>query len=187
MLKLRDIMSEEVIVVSPEQTLRSVAELFVSERTSGAPVVASGRLLGVISTTDLLGFEADSAGVPVQRPEQVERGEGNAPAEWSEGDDPPALYFSEMWPDAGVDVLERFREPDQPEWDLLEEHTVSEVMTRQICRLPPDAGVSEAARYMVEADVHRILVVEGEEEPRLVGVVTTTDLVEAISEHGLSN
>lgn len=183
MPKLRDIMSEDVIVVSPEQTLRSVAELFASEHISGAPVVASGQLLGVISTTDLLEFETE--GVPAGRPEHTEWAEWDAPLEWSEGDDAPALYFSEMWPDAGGDVLERFQETGRSEWDALEEHTVSEVMTRRVCQLPPDAEVAEAARYMLEADVHRILVVT-EEEPRLVGVVTTTDVVKAVSEHGLS-
>jgi CBS domain-containing protein len=53
---------------------------------------------------------------------------------------------------------------------------VSEVMTTKIVSCEPDADVHEVSRKMQEAQVRRILVVEG---GRLLGVVSTADLARA--------
>jgi CBS domain-containing protein len=49
--------------------------------------------------------------------------------------------------------------------------------------LPPGAAVQEAARLMVPAGVHRILVVDAGGE--LVGLVSSSDIVQAVAERGL--
>ena len=43
MLRLRDIMTTDVVTVSPESTIREAMELFASRHISGAPVVAGNR------------------------------------------------------------------------------------------------------------------------------------------------
>lgn len=185
MIRLRDIMSTELLLLDPGDSLREAAELFSGEHISGAPVVQGGRAVGVLSTTDLLDVEATTPGSPAGAEDRTEWGEFEAPEsyEWSE-DEPPAVYFTEMWANAGADVLERFRETDRPEWDVLAERTVSEAMSRSVFALAPDTSAEEAARYMLDNEIHRVLVLDGEE---LVGVVTTTDLVRAVAEHGLSD
>lgn len=51
----KDVMRKNVITVSPDMTLRQMQNLFIERRISGAPVVdAKGKLLGVISQTDLV-------------------------------------------------------------------------------------------------------------------------------------
>lgn len=51
----KDVMRKSVITVSPDMTLRQMQNLFIERRISGAPVVdAKGKLLGVISQTDLV-------------------------------------------------------------------------------------------------------------------------------------
>jgi CBS domain-containing protein len=183
MVQIRDIMTTDVLTLGPESTLREAAELFSAEHIGGAPVVAGGDVVGVISSTDVLGFGASSPGSPTARrpsPEWNEPREGDPG--WPEEEENDALYFTEMWTDAGVDVLERFEETDRPEWDVMEEHDVSEAMTRSVHSLPPGTSVVEAARYLLEHDVHRVLVVE---DDTLLGVVTSTDLVRAVAEHGL--
>ena len=52
-------------------------------------------------------------------------------------------------------------------------------MTRNICFLGQEATVQEAAGYMVGRGIHRVLVMEGE---ALLGIVTTTDIMRAVSE-----
>lgn len=84
---------------------------------------------------------------------------------------------------AGADVVARAEQPDESGWDVLEEHSVEEVMSRGAVALPPETAVEEAARRMTEADVHRILVVR---EGSLVGVVSSRDVVRALAEHGLA-
>lgn len=53
---------------------------------------------------------------------------------------------------------------------------VSEVMTTDIVSAEPDADVREVSRKMQDAQVRRILVVEG---GRLLGVIATADLARA--------
>lgn len=182
MVTLHDIMSVDVVTVSPDVSLRDVAELLADRHISGVPVVANGRVLGVVSATDLLEFDAASRGVPRERTDQAEWGSWPDTESWVEGDEAPATYFASMWDDAGADVRARLRATQSPEWDVLEEHAASEVMTRSVCCLPPDTGVPDAAEYMLRAGIHRVLVTRDE---RLVGMVTTTDIVKAVSQYGL--
>jgi CBS domain-containing protein len=54
-LKARDLMSTEVITVSPKATVTDAAKKMVDNRVSGLPVVDDeGKLIGVISEGDLL-------------------------------------------------------------------------------------------------------------------------------------
>ena len=53
-----DIMTKKVITVSPEDSLRKLAEVLTAEKISGAPVVdATGRYLGVVGEHDLIRHE----------------------------------------------------------------------------------------------------------------------------------
>lgn len=56
--------------------------------------------------------------------------------------------------------------------------TVADVMTRQIVTVPTDCEVSQAARLMIEAEVKRLPVMDGE---RLAGIVSRRDLVKVIA------
>jgi CBS domain-containing protein len=51
-------------------------------------------------------------------------------------------------------------------------------MTPQPLTIDPDADVRDAARQMLYAEVHRLFVVSGN---RLVGVISTTDIVRAVA------
>lgn len=179
MATVSEIMTKEVVTVDPEASLRDALDLFRGEDVSGAPVARNDELVGVVSITDLLEFEATSPGVPASRPEQTEWGEFEAPDVWEEGNEAPSAFFVDYWSDAGADVTTRFDEEEQPEWDLLENHIVAEVMTRTVVSVGPDATIKEAAERMLAADVQRILVIKDGE---LLGIVTSTDVVRAVAE-----
>jgi CBS domain-containing protein len=50
-----DIMTREVITVSPETTVQQLAQILATNGISGAPVVdKSGRLIGVVTESDLI-------------------------------------------------------------------------------------------------------------------------------------
>jgi CBS domain-containing protein len=94
------------------------------------PVVdGSGRVIGVVSTTDVLTAEAEVEGPGARR-------------------------------------------------ELLEDTEVLEIMTPHPLRVAPSEDVREAARQMLYADVHRLLVIEDE---RVIGVISTTDIVRAVA------
>jgi len=55
MLKAKDIMTRDVITVSPGATLEELGRLFIEKEISGAPVVdAAGKLFGVVTENDLI-------------------------------------------------------------------------------------------------------------------------------------
>ena len=125
-----DLMQRKVVSVAPETPLSEVVSVLADQHISGLPVVDhDGRLLGVISSSDVLIAEA-------------------------EADSP------------GDRVL------------LLEEAVASDLMTPRPITIPADAPARQAAQEMLYAEVHRLFV---EEEGRLVGVISQTDLVRAVA------
>jgi CBS domain-containing protein len=184
MLHVRDFMTTDVMTLDPEMDLREATDTLVQHHVSGAPVVANGRITGVVSATDLLEFSQNTPPVPAAGPEEEgEVAELETPAEWEEGLEAPAAYYVEWWSDAGADVSERFRTVRAPEWDLMAEHTVTEAMTRALCAVRPDATIASAADYMLRVGVHRVLVIDA---GKLVGILTTTDFVRAVAQGRLA-
>lgn len=183
MLTLRDMMTPDPVTLEPDMSLRDAIVRLTDEGISGAPVVSGRRLVGVVSATDILEFQSSNPGVPAYREEQREWGELGPADQWEEDvTDPPAAYFSEMWPDAGADVVERMAESEGPEWDALGEHVVGEVMTRKVLALSPEASPVEAAKLMIERQIHRLIVAE---DHTLLGIVSTMDFVRAVAEESL--
>ena len=182
MLRLRDIMTRDVVTIPPDVSVREGMDLLTRHHISGAPVSANGRIVGVVSLTDLAELAAASPGVPTERPELAEWGafEDEVP---DNDDAPPGAYFAEWWDNAGADVAERVGTTMGPEWNALEEHTIDEAMSRVIADLPSDTPVDEAAGFMRERGIHRVLVMD---EGRLVGVVSTTDISDAVADHQLT-
>lgn len=178
MAKLRDIMVDDIVTVSPDATLREVAELLAEHAISGAPVVSGGRVLGVISATDIIEFESSTEPLAARDDEEDEVIWEPDEEDEERAAEPPPAFFTELWSTAGEDILERFAER-RATGDPLDLRVAADVMTRNIRSLPPDTELAEAADYMLRTGVHRILVMEGE---RLEGLVTTTDFVRAVAE-----
>ena len=187
MLRLRDIMTTDLVTLDPNLTIREAMDVCVSKRISGAPVVAGDEVIGVVSATDLLQLAAALPGVPTEREvgaDSVEDVRDDVETADAGDDDPTALYFTDLWEDTGATVVERMAVPATAEWNSLEEHTVSEAMTRApVHALTPDTFVTIAADYMRHAKIHRVLVMTGR---KLLGVVTTTDITNAVADGKLT-
>ena len=190
MLRLRDIMTTDLVTLDPNLTIREAMETFSSKRISGAPVVAGGAVVGVLSAMDLLQFAASLPGVPTERDltsvplDEVNGDDIEAAPLQGRSEDPAAMFFTDLWEDAGASVVERMAVPATAEWNTLEEHTVSEAMTHApIHALPPATLVATAADHMRRARIHRVLVMTG---TRLVGIVTTSDITDAVASHRIA-
>ena len=59
MLRLRDIMTPNVLTATRDMSLREAMELLSRHHLSGAPVVDGGKVVGIFSATDLLTYVAD--------------------------------------------------------------------------------------------------------------------------------
>lgn len=188
MLRIQDIMTKDVTTVSPETTLRDAMELMAQAHVSGVPVVAGTKVLGVVTSADLLAFAAGTSGAPEVRDEAPEptSDEWEEPSfndDIPEDDMPGGGFFSEMWEDAGAEATTRFSTDRSPEWNVFDDHVVSEVMTRSLWALPPSADVREAADLMRKHAIHRVLVVDNGE---LVGIVSALDVASAAAEGRLT-
>ncbi len=53
-LKIADVMTRDVLAISPEMVMRDVIEQFRQKRISGAPVLSNEKLVGIISMEDLI-------------------------------------------------------------------------------------------------------------------------------------
>ena len=191
MLRLRDIMTTEVVTLDPNVTIREAMDTFTSRRISGAPVVEGGVVVGVVSATDLLQLAAALPGVPTERDVAMDplddvRGDDidleRLPNE--SRNDPSALFFMDLWDNGDATVVERMAAPMTAEWNFLEEHTVSEAMTRApVHALTPETFVTAAADYMRRERIHRVLVMTGR---TLLGLVTTSDITAAVADGKLT-
>jgi CBS domain-containing protein len=176
-LRVRDVMTADVVTVSPETSLAEVLQILAAEHVGGVPVVAGVAVVGVVSAADLLELEASAAAG-----EDDESGSPLDPWDFApeppEGEEAPARFFLEGWQGAEDDLSARLAQARAVGWRL-DVRTASDVMTRRLCTTQPGASVRQAARAMIDHCVHRLLVMEG---GALVGVVTTTDVVRAIAD-----
>jgi CBS domain-containing protein len=182
MLRLRDIMTTEVVTVNPESPIREAMDLFADRHISGAPVMSAGELVGVVSATDLLAFAAALPEVLSQEPIPREW-EDERPPQLPPETEPAATWFTDV---AGgdADALRPFGGAVNPEWNALNDYTVADVMTRSpIWQMTPAEPVMAAAEFMRQRGIHRVLVREG---GRLFGIVTATDIANAVADHRLT-
>ena len=183
MTRVRDIMTKDVITVSPDLSIRDAMSLLSTKHISGAPVVAGVDIVGVITSNDLMAFAAELPGAPAELQDQVELGElVDRDEEMPEPElEPAGAFFTDLWEDAGADTTVRFAGVAGPEWNVLDAHTVEEAMTRApIFKMAADTKLPAAAEYMRMHGVHRMLVTD---EKGLAGIVTATDLANAVADH----
>lgn len=159
-LRARDAMQSKVRTVHPQTSLRDLEDAFFQARVSGFPVVDDGRLVGIVSRSDVV------------RRLDVEQS--------------MAETLSDYYRDAGA--MEERSAPSLDEIGAgyggrLERLRVKDVMAHVPISVSPDAPLLEVARTLVEHRIHRVPVVDG---GRLAGIVTTLDLARLVAEGRLA-
>lgn len=71
MIKLRDIMTTDVLTVDPDLSIRAVAEVLSMKHIGGAPVVRDGKVIGIITANDILEFTASMEAEPPEADERL--------------------------------------------------------------------------------------------------------------------
>lgn len=186
MLTLREIMTTDLVTVTPDMSVRDAMDLMASRHISGAPVLERGRIVGIVSMTDLLLLATALPSAPPRTPSRLPddtEGERLARLEVSI----PIEATVDVWGQRKSEVLfDDVAEEDEslpgPEWSPLDEHTVAEAMSTSVITMPADSDVRAAGATMSRERVHRLLVLDGE---RLAGIVTALDLARAVADHRL--
>jgi len=152
-MKVEDLMTKEVITLSPDDSLHEAAKKLRENKISGAPVVDGERVVGILSEADLLKALEEEA------PE-----------------------FKTLLP-SPLDLLELpFRiklslDEATKKAEMIAKLRVRDVMSRNAITISPDADISEAARIMRERNINRLPVVDN---GKLVGIITRADLLRAL-------
>jgi CBS domain-containing protein len=155
MLRARDIMQGHVLSVPPDMLIPELVDFLISHRVSGVPVIEKGKLVGIVSRSDLVravSLERSLAGVVAQGFEHEEFAPG------------------ETGPTPGLRSLAV---------QELQQRNVRSIMVSDPVSVAPDTPVVEVARLLVARHMHRVLVTEG---PELVGVISSLDVVRLVAE-----
>ncbi|MCP5060574.1 MAG: CBS domain-containing protein [bacterium] len=154
-MQVSDVMRRAVVTVRPSDTLPRLEEVLSRNRITGAPVVDDGKVVGVISRSDVI------------RQLELER----------------SRFEDSSWYFEAFDSEQRSAQLDKEiEIAIGARHSavqVRELMTSEVLSIGGDASLSAAARSMVERRVHRLLVMEGGE---LVGLVSSLDLLGGLAD-----
>jgi CBS domain-containing protein len=190
-----DLMSRDVIQVPETMPLREAARLLLQHQISGAPVVdPNGACVGVLSLNDLVhwmeykngGSAAKHVALPLtclfQRKHHEPNGEVRTLC---------TLPF-EVCPlqrqerDAGGEERIYCSDPHSvlADWQMVEVEElpadeVKSLMTDDPVMVGPDTPVTKLARQMIDAHIHRIIVVD--EERRPIGIVSGTDILARVA------
>lgn len=156
-LSVRELMDVKVDTVPPEMPLADLDQKFVEKQVSGFPVVEDGRLIGVVSRSDVV------------RQLDLERrlAERTSDFYWDHSG------FHEQRVDSIRQVAARVGQQ-------IENLRVRDMMSNHIVVVSPDDSVEVAAQKFLERRVHRAPVVEA---GRLVGLITTMHFVSLFAEH----
>lgn len=150
-----DIMQRDMVTVSPGDTLRDALALMTENHVTGLPVMdARSRCIGLITASDILGFEEEHA--EERADEGMMQHFNNEIGRW---ESVPLSAFG----------LEEFGDV-----------RVEEVMSRELIHVQRDTPLKEVAQRMLGENVHRVLVMD--ERYNLYGIVTSFDFVRVLAE-----
>jgi CBS domain-containing protein len=155
-MKARDIMTTDVEVVAPDAEVSDVLTRLARAEFNGYPVVEDGRLVGIVTQTDLVHIFQPSdrtLWIPVGFPPFLESLEYAIDLSWSELD-------------TGIDLVKNAGKP------------IRKVMTADVVTVEPDTDLDAILDILAddERDINRLPVVEGDE---LVGIIARQDVIRA--------
>jgi CBS domain-containing protein len=153
----KDVMRTKVRSIGPEVSLADLERALLEARRTGFPVVKDGRLIGVVSQSDIVRKLAT---------EQIY-----------------ADYLSEYYRDIGgfedAEPGESLSQMASRVGASLGPVRVKDVMSRTPVTVSPDDPVRDVAKAMVERNIHRLPVISN---GRLLGIITSLELVGLIAD-----
>lgn len=156
-LTAADIMHSEVLTAKPTTTLHEACQSMLEHHVSGLPVVdIHRRCIGVVTSTDIVNFLDSRCESDPRRRHRFTK------------------YFNKAEQRWDYTILE-----DDPPNEL-DEHEVSEVMTRPVIHVTPNASIKTVASKMKREHCHRILVLD--EGKYLKGIISSFDFVTLVAD-----
>jgi CBS domain-containing protein len=139
MLKVKDIMTKELITVSPQTEIAGAAKLLLEKRINGLPVIdESGKLVGILCQSDLV---AQQKSIPI-----------------------PSVYtlLESFIPLTSLKRIDK-------EVRKIAALKVEQAMTPNPVTVGPETDIEDVARLMVDKKYHTLPVMEGDKIVGVVG------------------
>jgi CBS domain-containing protein len=154
MKKVRDIMNPKAFCFSPDDTVFKVAKILSEKNISGAPVVESEKVIGMVSMSDIVRFMRTKL----------------------------KIGSSHDLPSLSLLVLDIFK-TGKDYMDLKEEIQeasnikIRNIMSKKVVSIDPEASIFDAANLIENNDVNRLPVIES---GKLIGIVARADIIRAL-------
>ena len=132
-MKVKDIMTREVITLSPEESIEEAARKLRENRISGAPVVEGEKIVGILSEADLMRLFESEMSISLVLPSPLEI----------------------------IELPIRMHHQLKETARRLAATKVEDIMTRQVVTIEEEASIEEAARTMSKYEINRLPVVRG--------------------------
>jgi len=158
LMKIREMMAEKLTTVEAGETLEAAAKRMTENGVSGAPVVdREGNLVGILSESDILKHMKTLV-----------------------DDEVGMRYLSDTTHSLSLFVLlaERDHEVREAVFKRLRAAKVGKAMTSKVITAKPNDTIESVAAQMIEHNVNRIPIVEGE---KVVGMVTKADFARLVA------
>jgi predicted transcriptional regulator len=173
---VEEVMQRQVVTVSPDTSVRELLRVLAANQISGLPVVsAKGKILGVVSATDVIRLGSQEAELPggpgFLEPLLVPR------EDFDEESAAPFFLLGDDW------IYPTSERDGAESRGIFDEVSVEDIMTPAAFTVGPRETVGAVAKFLLQGRIHRALVVEGE---KLEGIVTAFDLLKAFVEDELT-
>ena len=150
-LTAKHVMNSKVLVAEPDWSINRLAEFFMENCISGAPVQTSnGPLMGVVSLTDV-----------VHNKTQAEKDR-----EW-----PHDYYLHALERKYAREEFAGFQIETEPIT------TVRDIMTTMIFKVTENTPVQQVADMMIRNHIHRVVVLR---EEKVAGIISTPDMLKIV-------
>lgn len=174
---VRNIMQTDVVTTGPEMSVYELSKLFTEHDITGAPVVdVDGEVLGVVSMTDVIRLAADEMDIRVAPRPFITAAAALADADADSEEEVDLVYYFQHMspPGAGAGPASDWATESD-----LDRYDVRSIMTPANFHVAPDATLGELAGFLLRGRIHRALVME---DDKLVGIVTTVDVLRAVAD-----
>lgn len=157
MIKAFDIMNTKVLSIGPNATVEEAVKIFSQNKISGLPVVDdNNKLIGILTERDIVVFSSDMHVIP--------------------------LISSSNWISPYTDVSKI--SSSKRGYDLISKTQVEKVMTKKLYDVTGDISWYEIVKIMKSGKINHIPVVDNDR--KLIGIITRTDMLNYMAEHGIS-
>lgn len=153
-MNVKDVMNSDVVSCKPDDEISSAAQLLKEHNISGLPVVAEGKVVGIVTEADVLKLLE----VPEHR----------------------GLWLPSPFEVIEIPIRELINWEDTKHMLTdIGSKPIRDIMESEVYAISADSSIEDASSMMIKHKVNRLPVLDGE---TLVGIITRGDIIRGLAE-----